>query len=561
MVSKNSEDILSKRLDNIEERLENIETHLNINSVPDVEKKKVSKEVDDRRFHPSPMYAKNMESNYVSNKVSKPEFNFTFNQVITFLGILGIIIGLISFFFYAVARNWIGESMQVLIGILIGFGLFGFAYQLRDKNLNWSNIVFGGAYFVEFLTITVGINLYQVIPKFLGLIILLIFVSSSTIISLKFSSRIIAYFSVVGGFLIPYITYNNSESFLAIYYLILAIVLVVISQYKNWADLRLVSFIISVTTSLQLISYFKREENIFFGVFYILAIFILYNIAAVINSKNKDKFSPLDSILIGLLPLFLLSSLNVILNWSISQFGILVMIFSFLYLAEMAYFKFNKVENDSLIYTLFSGGLITLNLGLLFIFESINMDYYMILFVIQWFLFTYLSINSSEDKKLYDFYSFLFYGLNIFWYISVLRFDLGIFHATFFMILLGVFVYGFKYFADKNYNFQIMGASFVIGIFLLIYSFSKWLVFFIKSGSMISVILSILWLIYTLSIFQKMDTKEGKTLVGVLLGITLLKIAFVDLFYLNGAYRIIGFILFGVLLLIGGYFIKNDKKD
>jgi uncharacterized membrane protein len=48
--------------------------------------------------------------------------------------------------------------------------------------------------------------------------------------------------------------------------------------------------------------------------------------------------------------------------------------------------------------------------------------------------------------------------------------------------------------------------------------------------------------------------------VGSLLGITLIKIAFNDLFYLEGIFRIIGFIIFGILLIIGGYFIKNEAN-
>ena len=74
------------------------------------------------------------------------------------------------------------------------------------------------------------------------------------------------------------------------------------------------------------------------------------------------------------------------------------------------------------------------------------------------------------------------------------------------------------------------------------------------------IILSILWLIYTLVMFSNVETKEGKWLVGSLLGITLIKIAFNDLFYLEGIFRIIGFIIFGILLIIGGYFIKNEAN-
>ena len=78
---------------------------------------------------------------------------------------------------------------------------------------------------------------------------------------------------------------------------------------------------------------------------------------------------------------------------------------------------------------------------------------------------------------------------------------------------------------------------------------------------MSQITLSVLWLIYALVLFMKVESKEGKWLVGVLLGITLIKIALRDLLYLKGVYRIIGFIIFGILLLVGGYLVNRSEKN
>lgn len=71
-----------------------------------------------------------------------------------------------------------------------------------------------------------------------------------------------------------------------------------------------------------------------------------------------------------------------------------------------------------------------------------------------------------------------------------------------------------------------------------------------------------MWLIYTLGLLIFLDLpKNSRILIIILLTITILKIAFNDMDYLDGVFRIIGFILFGVLLLIGGFFIKNKKHE
>ena len=128
------------------------------------------------------------------------------------------------------------------------------------------------------------------------------------------------------------------------------------------------------------------------------------------------------------------------------------------------------------------------------------------------------------------------------------------------MFILLAIVISFLVLFRKNINFKVNAASFIIGGFALIYSLHKYLWFFNIVDETSQIILSILWLIYTLVMFSNVETKEGKWLVGSLLGITLIKIAFNDLFYLEGIFRIIGFIIFGILLIIGGYFIKNEAN-
>ena len=148
----------------------------------------------------------------------------------------------------------------------------------------------------------------------------------------------------------------------------------------------------------------------------------------------------------------------------------------------------------------------------------------------------------------------------VYWYALVLRFENELTHATFFMFILLAIVISFLVLFRKNINFKVNAASFIIGGFALIYSLHKYLWFFNIVDETSQIILSILWLIYTLVMFSNVETKEGKWLVGSLLGITLIKIAFNDLFYLEGIFRIIGFIIFGILLIIGGYFIKNEAN-
>ena len=538
-------DILNK-LEKQSERISLLEEHLGISH----KKQKLFKDID---------YEEPKEKKESSIKVPK----LSFNQVITFIGILGIIIGVISFFFYAVANNWIGKTGQVMIGVFLGFILFGFAFALRKNKEQWSNIVFGGAYFIEYLAIGIGVLEYEVLPDSIGIALSIIFLISSTILSIKFKSRVIAYFTLIGGFLMPFITgMFENDLFIMLIYIVLCIGLVILSFAENWYDLRFTSYVIVSLFIMFSFDKFTSASNKLIPLAFLTSIYILYKLAVLIfSSKNKkENLSILDSIILVSITIMFLIYVYNLYDWSLVAYGIFTMIFSFIYLGEIFYFKTNKTHLlKSVSYTLLSIGIITINLGFLMLINSVDTDFFLILFAVEYVLFSVIS-DKSKDGGLYRFYSYIFLILMVYWYALVLRFENELTHATFFMFILLAIVISFLVLFRKNINFKVNAASFIIGGFALIYSLHNYLVFFKIVNETSQIILSILWLIYTLVMFSNVETKEGKWLVGSLLGITLIKIAFNDLFYLEGIFRIIGFIIFGILLIIGGYFIKNEAK-
>jgi len=489
--------------------------------------------------------------------------NISFNQIITILGIVGISIGIISFFFYAIAQGWIGRGLQVAIGVLTGFILFFVAYALRKNNEVWSNIVFGGAYFVEYLSLGVAVSVYEIMPAFIGVGFGALVLVSSIALCFKLSSRAIAYFSLIGGFLIPIITDTfQNYLFVMVWYLLLVVALSFISVSFNWSELRgvMLFFItIFVWNTFSGTGNAEPIEFLFLGLY-----FLLFNISSLVNSVfNKNKMSSFDSLILGILPILFLPLLYEMMNDpSGKTFGFIVILFSFIYLFEVFVLKSRGFSHESVLYSLIAAGVAVLNFGIYFLFNDIfDLEFFIIFFIVEWALFSYLA--SDEKGEFYKTVSFVFLALVALWFVSVLRFNEGVYHASFFIIiLLAVPVISLIYF-KSNINYKINAAIFIISGYAFLYSFFKYLWFFLPSNSLTpirEIILSVLWLVYTLVLFVQVQTREGKLLVGFLLGFTLMKIAFKDLLYLDGAFRIVGFILFGVLLLIGGYFLGNEKK-
>lgn len=492
-------------------------------------------------------------------KVSGP--GISFNQIITVLGILGISIGAISFFFYAIANGWIGEALQVGIGVLFGLILFAVAYVVREKKQVWSNIVFGGAYFLEYLSIGVGVSVYEVMPPEFGIGFGLLILISSIFLSVKFASRAVAYFSLIGGFLIPIITNKfESQVFVMIWYLLILIALSVVSISFDWGELRgIMLFLITIF----IWSSFSRNVD-FLAYLFLALYFLLFNISSLVNSVLHDKkMNGIDSVILGALPVIFLPLIYDMIGSSSGKvFGLIVILFSFFYLLQAGILKGVKAGSSNVIYSLIAAGVATLNFGFYFLLrEFFGLEFFMVFFIVEWALFSYLAKDPKDS--FYRVASYLFFALIAIWYVYVLRFRDTFGHATFFMVvLLFIPIIATIYFRS-NINYKVNAGIFIVSGYLVLYSFSKYLWFFLPSDSLNpirEIVLSVLWLIYTLVLFVQVTTKEGRLLVGFLLGITLLKIAFRDLLFLTGGFRIVGFILFGVLLLIGGYFLSNEKK-
>jgi hypothetical protein len=491
--------------------------------------------------------------------------NVSFSQIITIFGMIAIILGIMFFYFYAVANEWIGESIQIVIGIFVAFFLFGIGYQLREKAKNWSYIVIGGSFFIHYLTISVAVYSYQIMSAYLAFPLALIFVISSMLLSVQLNSRVIAYFSVFGGFIVPFITNSlNLNLFLMTYVLLLCLALLYISFHKNWQDLRFVSFIISHMLISSPIFNFENFDLYLMSLLFILLFYIIFFVSAIIPHLKKEKLSiVLDSILLVFQVNFLLpilyTILNTYLNIGVKFFGLFLIIFSFVYLIPLIYFK-KKVSNYNVVLDYVFLGLffLLINLGVIFLLESFSLEYYILYFILIWIILTLIRPYFSNDL-LIRIVSYFFLYLIFIWFWFILRFDKGLLHASIFMVFLILISISSYYFRIKNIDKKFYSIFFIIWTYIIIFSFSKYLVFFISELFLISIIVSFLWLVYTLLIYSLSKDKIQRIISYVLFGITIFKIAIEDLFYLEGIYRIIAFIIFGILLLLAGLFFGRKK--
>jgi len=508
-------------------------------------------------------------------KKSEPEYSGpSFTTIITTAGIIGLIVALIAFFRYTLVMDIFGPTARTIIGVVIGLVLFGIGIYVYDRHPRWSLVSFGGAIFIEYLSFGMGVHKYGIINPYLGFIALLVFTIIGVLFSLKYNSLMLAHYSIIGGFLIPWVVNIQYDIFLLGFYFILVLGVLFISALRNWSSLRLVSYLFLIPYQLSQFNAFGIRTSTglepVLSLIAAIAFFLVYNMSSIKFSLDKKiNISVADIFTLNLNSLVFASILYSLIRhiMTTQQIALILLIPSGLFLLEGYFLKTNKKANSltTTINSILAAGIILLNIAIAMLVGYDNHNYFIIMYGVEWVLFTLLHENT--ENQFYNAFSKIFLVFVALWVlvnlnVSYMRLTS---EATFVIVVFAVLI-GVAYSLARNYIEPKLNAGLTsVGLFAFLYTLSSYLERFIAKDNIVSIILSLTWLVYSLSLYiyaermQRRDDSYGslKILGLIFVIITLIKIALFDLFILTDVYRILGFAIFGILLLLGGYILKK----
>ena len=162
------------------------------------------------------------------------------------IGIVAVLVGVSYFLKYAFENDWIGPSVQVIIGIVAGIvvaawserfrrrGFAGFSYSLKA--------VGAGALY---LSLWASFALYGLVPAavaFCGMVVVTVAMAALAVWE---SAEVLAGLALVGGFLTPVLvsTGENQEVALLSYLLLLDAAALLLQHYRSWPRIIFGSFV------------------------------------------------------------------------------------------------------------------------------------------------------------------------------------------------------------------------------------------------------------------------------------------------------------------------------
>jgi uncharacterized membrane protein len=157
------------------------------------------------------------------------------------IGALALIIGIGFFLKYAFDRNWISETIRVLIGFAVGAGLlFGGSRSHKKGFQVFAQGVIGAGIAILYLSVYASFNFYHLVPRTIAFVMMALVTALTFLQALKYDSLAVSCLGWAGGFLTPIMLSTAEVNYpgLFTYIAILDIGLIAIMLKKDrWAIL------------------------------------------------------------------------------------------------------------------------------------------------------------------------------------------------------------------------------------------------------------------------------------------------------------------------------------
>jgi uncharacterized membrane protein len=220
---------------------------------------------------------------------------FVGGKLLNRIGAVALILGVGFFMKEAFDRNWISETVRVLIGAVVGLSCLAGAYRTHSRGLKiFAQGLVGAGISILYLSVYASFNFYALVPQWIAFILMSIVTVIALAQALYYDSLAVALLGLAGGFLTPIMlsTGTNNEVGLFTYLALLnAGLLGMLVKKDSWSVIEPISF---VSTWLLYAAWHNRyytPEDLWVTLFFVVLFWILYYALDVVRLFRSGKNS------------------------------------------------------------------------------------------------------------------------------------------------------------------------------------------------------------------------------------------------------------------------------
>jgi uncharacterized membrane protein len=208
------------------------------------------------------------------------------------IGIAAVLIGISYFLKFAFENNWIGPAGRVAIGIVAGIAVLLWSERFRSRgyaafSYSLKAVGFGALY----LSLWAAFQRYALIPSSAAFAMMLVVTASAAAMALAQNAQLLAALALVGGFSTPLLlsTGQNRELALFTYVAILDVATLVLVVYKPWRRLLVMSYAGTLLLYVGWYSEFYSRSQLNLTLCFATVFFAIFAVAPLITLQPEGE--------------------------------------------------------------------------------------------------------------------------------------------------------------------------------------------------------------------------------------------------------------------------------
>lgn len=215
------------------------------------------------------------------------------------IGIAALLIGISYFLKFAFDNDWIGPAGRVTIGLLAGIAMVAWSERFRARGyLAFSYSLKAVGIGAMYLSLWAAFQVYNLIPSGVAFFMMLAVTGATAIMAWAQDAQILAAFALVGGFSTPILvsTGQNREVALFSYVAILDLATLALVRFKPWRRLLLMSYTGTLVLYVGWYSSFYNRSQLTLTLAFATLFFAIFAIAPLITLQPEREPALLASI-------------------------------------------------------------------------------------------------------------------------------------------------------------------------------------------------------------------------------------------------------------------------
>ncbi len=219
------------------------------------------------------------------------------------IGISAVLIGVSYFLKYAFDNNWIGPTGRVVIGLLAGIAIVLWSERFRSRGYRvFSYSLKAVGIGILYLSLWAAFQTYALLPSGVAFAMMLAVTAATAVMAWTQDAEILAAFAMIGGFATPLLlsTGQNREVALFSYVAILDVAALALVILKPWRRLLVLSYVGTLALYIGWYSRFYDSEQLGLTVSFATLFFAIFAVSPLVGRQGEKGGQLSDSV-----PLFL----------------------------------------------------------------------------------------------------------------------------------------------------------------------------------------------------------------------------------------------------------------